>query len=59
MSQFAAIAGGVASASSVANPHKWNWLKDTKNRDILKMTAAGFAAVSGSCPGGPPGPKTA
>jgi hypothetical protein len=23
----------------------WNWLKDDKNRDILKMTAAGLAAI--------------
>ena len=23
----------------------WNWLKNAKNRDILKMTAAGLAAV--------------
>jgi hypothetical protein len=23
----------------------WNWLKDEKNRDVLKMTAAGLAAV--------------
>jgi hypothetical protein len=23
----------------------WNWLKDDKNRDVLKMTAAGLAAV--------------
>jgi hypothetical protein len=23
----------------------WNWLKDNENRDVLKMTAAGLAAV--------------
>ena len=23
----------------------WNWLKDDRNRDVVKMTAAGLAAV--------------